>query len=95
MPTMTVIPNVELETLRESQDRALYREGIPMLVGLVDERVGARSRLDATESGRQLVLRMEQYRDGLGPNQRDGDMGFVISVLTAVAYEDFNKGAQA
>ena len=92
---MTVRPNVELETLRESQDRALHREGIPMLVGLADERVDAPSRAEPVENGRQLVLRMEQYRAELGPNQRDTDMGFLISVLTAVAYEDFNKGVQA
>ena len=92
---MTDAPNMELATLRESQDRALHREGIPMVVGLVDERVGARVGPLPDESGRQLALRMETYRAELGPNQRDTDMGFVISVLTAVAYEDFNRGLPA
>ena len=64
---MTGAPNMELATLRESQDRALHREGIPMVVGLVDERVGARGRPDPDESGRQLALRMESYRAELGP----------------------------
>ncbi len=92
---MTAIPNVELETLRESQDRALHQEGIPMFVGLADERPGAVPPVGTNLTGEILVARLTHYRDALGPHQRDTDMGFLISALTAVAYEDFDRSATA
>lgn len=92
---MTASPNVELETLRESQDRALHREGIPMFVALADERPESATAATADSTGEVLVARLAHYRDVLGPHQRDSDMGFLISALTAVAYEDFDRSVTA
>ncbi|MET3804120.1 hypothetical protein ABIB25_001106 [Nakamurella sp. UYEF19] len=86
--------NEALDVLRESQDRALHREGIPMFVGLADERPGqdrpAPGQTDI-DRGTAVVERMEHYRSALAAQQRDTDMGVVISVLTVTAYEDFDR----
>jgi hypothetical protein len=86
-------PSVELQVLRKSQDRALHMEGIPMFVALVDERsasdMPAPSNSEA-ERGGAIAARLEEFRTALGPRQRDTDMGAVISMLMAAAYEDFN-----
>ncbi len=91
-------PSVELQILRESQDRALHMEGIPMFVALVDERAGSGIPVapDAqAEGGRTLAARLGNYRSVLAGEQRETDMGVVISVLTAAAYEDFNSSVTA
>ena len=88
---MTAASNDELEILRESQDRALHREGIPMFVGLADERPGAAEPVASDPAGTALVARMQHFRSALGPSQRNTDMGLLISVLTAVAYSDFDR----
>ncbi len=87
-------PGVELQTLRECQDRALHREGIPIFVALVDERkdgnVPAPSQQDAN-AGKAVAARLSHYHRTLGPSRRDTDMGVVVSVLTVAAYEDFDR----
>jgi hypothetical protein len=92
---VTDAPKLELETLRESQDRALYREGIPMFVALADERGREPRSGPPDDDATNLVARLQHYRAELGPHQRDTDMGFLISALTAVAYEDFNRSVPA
>lgn len=86
-------PSVELETLRESQDRALHMEGIPMLIGLADERGGSfLAAADADDPAHAAVLsRIDHYRTALAPSQRENDMGVIASVLTVAAYEDFGR----
>lgn len=86
---------VELASLRESQDRALHMEGIPMLIGLADERGAAGSAVraaDAADPRHAAVLaRIDHYRAVLAPSQRENDMGVIASVLTVAAYEDFDR----
>lgn len=92
-PVSSATPSVELQTLRESQDRALHMEGIPMLIGLADER-GASVIVpaDADDPRHAAVLaRIEHYRAVLAPSQRETDMGVIASVLTVAAYEDFDR----
>ena len=90
-------PNVDLDVLRESQDRALHREGIPMLVVLSDEREGF-AEMAATgiqSDGQRLAGRVDAYRASLASAQRDSDMGVLISVLAVTAYEDFDRSVTA
>ena len=85
---------VELQTLRESQDRALHMEGIPMLIALADERGSATPpAVGGADDPRHaaVVARMDHYRSALAPSQRDTDMGVIASVLTVAAYEDFDR----
>jgi hypothetical protein len=88
-------PSVELQTLRESQDRALHMEGIPMLIALADERGPGRNTVPAAEAvdprHAAVLARIEHYRAALAPSQRDADMGVIASVLTVAAYEDFDR----
>ena len=89
--------NAYLAVLRESQDRALHREGIPMLVVLSDERADRETptTADGTPEARRLAGRMDEYRHSLAPDQRDTDMGVLISVLAVTAYEDFDRSVTA
>jgi hypothetical protein len=95
VPPPAVPPvSAELQTLRESQDRALHMEGIPMLIALADERVAASSSAAGTADDPRhaaVVARMDHYRSTLGPSQRDTDMGVIATVLTVTAYEDFDR----
>ena len=88
-------PGVELQTLRDSQDRALHMEGIPMLIALADERGGGKNSApagDATDTRHAAVLaRIDHYRAVLAPSQRESDMGVIASVLTVAAYEDLDR----
>lgn len=89
-------PSDDLAVLRESQDRRLEREGIPMVVALVSEVSPDPTVSGAPEQdGVELSRRMDAMRDSLAPNQRDGDMGVLISVLQAVAYADFDRSVLA
>lgn len=85
----------ELASLRESQDRALHMEGIPMLIGLADERGAARSAVHPADVGdprhAAVLARIDHYRAVLAPSQRETDMGVIASVLTVAAYEDFDR----
>ncbi|QNK79454.1 hypothetical protein [Nakamurella sp. PAMC28650] len=85
-------------TLREAQDRALHREGIPMFAVLVDERGSGgipQVTAEATDRGAErtaaVLARVQQYRTALAPTRRDSDMGVLISVLAVAAYEDFDR----
>lgn len=86
---------VELASLRESQDRALHMEGIPMLIGLADERRPVEPAGSATDVGdprhAAVLARIDHYRAVLAPSQRETDMGVIASVLTVAAYEDFAR----
>jgi len=83
-------PAVTLETLRRAQDRAFNKEGIPMILALVDERSGAtRPPAPTSGEGAGLADRMGVAKTALLPTARDDDMGGVISVLQAVSFTDF------
>ena len=83
-------PTVELQILRECQDRALHREGIPMFLALSDER-NATVPAPASRAHSAVVRRMEGLRQALAPTQREDDMGVVLSIITVAAYEDFDS----
>jgi hypothetical protein len=80
-----------LRTLRASQDRVLEREGIPMVLALVNEggpmpAVGSEA---VRAEGERLAAAMDRFREELVPSMREEDNGCLISVLVATSYEDF------
>ena len=86
----------EMNVLRESQDRALEREGIPMYLALVREGDAPpfpEVEAPAVEFGSGLAGRLDDHRAALAPSQRDGDMGVLITLLAAAAYADFDRSA--
>lgn len=86
----------EMDVLRQSQDRALEREGIPMYLALVREGDAPPfPEVDpsAAEFGTGLAGRLDGHRTALAPTQRDGDMGVLITLLAAAAYADFDRSA--
>lgn len=86
----------EMDVLRESQDRALEREGIPMYLALVREGHAPPfpvAEAPAVEFGAALAGRLDDHRAALAPSQRDGDMGVLITLLAAAAYADFDRSA--
>jgi hypothetical protein len=91
MPAVSLHPAMQL--LRECQDRALEREGIPMVLALVSE-VGPMPEVSddrARQEGRLLAGQMDELRSVIAPTGRDGDMGRVIAVLQVASYADFGR----
>lgn len=88
-------PERALATLRDSQDRVLEQEGIPMVLALFDERGPAPAAADPAvlDEGRRLAAAADAYRAALVPSSRDDDLGCLISVLQAVSFADFGGGA--
>ena len=80
-----------LATLRGVHARRFDREGIPMVLALVDERrPGADSPRAAQPSvladGERFARLTGAYRDGLLPDARDNDPWAQIVVLQAMSY---------
>lgn len=92
--TTPQVPDDALALLRESQDRVLELEGIPMLLVLADETGDPAEVLDATarEEGARLATLMDDLGQALTPSGRDGDLGRVVTVLQAASYLDFGQG---
>lgn len=94
---MTSVPlDAELALLRECQDRALEREGIPMVLSLVSE-VGPMPAVVSAAvraEGAALAESMDRVRAAVLPSSRDDDMGCLISVLQSVSYVDFGREGQ-
>lgn len=80
-----------LARLREAMTRAKNREGIPMLVGLVDERPGSTFPAATDEAvradGRAFATAIAEARQAMAPSVRDGDNGAVISCLVVSAHD--------
>lgn len=78
-----------LATLREAMARAQHREGVPMVVALVDERAPIPATVDAAAraDGAALAARVREIHRELAPTMRDDDNGGVISALVIAAYE--------
>ncbi|MFT4083746.1 MAG: hypothetical protein QM638_14285 [Nocardioides sp.] len=96
MPPESDTISAELALLRECQDRVLEREGIPMVLALVDERgtapaAPAVTDADVLTDGAALADAMTGYRDALVPSSRDDDMGCLITVLQTTSYADFGR----
>lgn len=81
--------------MRACHDRRLEREGIPMVLGLADERGPipvAGSEAQRAE-GQELLAVLDRYRDALVPWARDEDEGAVITAMQVLAYTHFAPGA--
>lgn len=84
-----------LELLRRSQDRDLAGEGIPMALALLDEvhevvetPSGGST---ASPADAALVAHLDALRAALAPDQRDGDLGVIASLLTAAAFHEADQ----
>lgn len=83
--------------LRNCHDRRLEREGIPMVLALVDERSGsmgiAEDATSRTEGAAYADL-LARYTDALTPPVvfDEGDEGGLITAMQVVAYEHFAPG---
>lgn len=68
--------------------RASEREGIPMIVALVDERGTMTTVADPAvrETGRRVASLMTKTRCELAPTMSDSDNGGVISALVIAAH---------
>ncbi|WP_194906535.1 hypothetical protein [Quadrisphaera sp. INWT6] len=88
---MTTTPHPHLALLREAQDRALESEGIPMVLALLDHRVGTGAERAAHAEGQRLAAAMDDVRGALLPGHRGSDLGATTAVLQAVSYADFGR----
>lgn len=81
--------------MRACHNRRLEREGIPMVLGFVDERgpiPTAASNAQLAE-GSALADVFDRYSAALVPWARDGDEGAVITAMQVLAYTHFAPGA--
>ena len=78
-----------LSTLREAMGRAKHREGVPMVVALVDERGPMPPAVDdaVRADGVSLAQRVCEIRHEVAPTIRDADNGAVISALVIAAHD--------
>ncbi len=76
-----------LGTLREAMARIRNREGVAMVVALVDERhpLPASSDPAARADGSALAARVQEIRRSVAPTMREDDNGGVISALMIAA----------
>lgn len=81
--------------MRACHDRRLEREGIPMVLGLADERRPIPVAADPAQraEGHAYADVFDRYADALVPWARDGDEGAVIAAMQVVAYTHFAPGA--
>jgi len=81
--------------MRACHLRDLDREGIPMVLGLVDERGAIPRSTDASAlaEGAAYRDRLERYHRELVPFAREGDEGALITAMQVVAYAHFEPGA--
>ena len=80
--------------MRACHDRRLEREGIPMVLGFVDER-GPIPPADGAQRDEGAAFAEVFDRDsaGLVPWSRDDDEGAVITAMQVLAYTHFAPGA--
>jgi hypothetical protein len=84
-----------LEVMRASHERRLEREGIPMFIGLVDERgtiPDAASDAQRAE-GTALAAIVERYHEALAPWARPDDEGALINAMQLASYTHFDGAA--
>jgi hypothetical protein len=81
--------------LRAGHERRLEREGIPMILGLADERGTIPRSTDdsALATGAALVDVVDEYTAALVPWARPDDEGAVITVLQVLAMTHFEPSA--
>lgn len=83
-----------LGTLREAMARVQHREGIPMVVVLVDERrpLPTTTPAGVRTEGLALAARVQEIRRAVAPTMREDDNGGVISALVIAAQELTDAG---
>lgn len=81
--------------MRACHDRRLEREGIPMVLGFVDERRAIPVNTDAAqlEEGAAFAEVFDRYTAALVPFARVEDEGAVITAMQVLAYTHFAPGA--
>jgi hypothetical protein len=81
--------------MRACHDRRLEREGIPMVLGFVDERgpIPAASDPAQLAEGAAYADVFDRFTEALVPFARDDDEGAVIAAMQVVAYTHFGPGA--
>jgi len=84
-----------LGLMRACHDRRLEREGIPMVLGLVDERGAIPEAATPAQQaeGRAFAEVFDRYSAELVPWARDDDEGAVITAMQVLAYTHFAPGA--
>ncbi|WP_337002316.1 MULTISPECIES: hypothetical protein [unclassified Microbacterium] len=82
--------------MRACHDRRLEREGIPMVLGLADERgpIPVAGSSDQRAEGAAFLAVLDRYRDALVPWARSDDEGAVITAMQVLAYTHFAPGAE-
>lgn len=82
--------------MRACHDRRLEREGIPMVLGLADERAPLPAGAGASQLTEGLAFAdvFDRYAAALVPWARDDDEGAVITAMQVLAYTHFAPGAQ-
>jgi len=82
--------------MRACHDRRLEREGIPMVLGLADERRALPVNTDAAQlaEGQRFAAVLDHYTDALVPFARDDDEGAVITAMQVLAYTHFAPDAR-
>jgi len=83
--------------MRACHDRRLEREGIPMVLGLADERGSIPANSDAGQlaEGARFAEVFARYSAALVPFARRDDEGAVITAMQVLAYTHFAPGAAA
>jgi hypothetical protein len=81
--------------MRAGHERRLEREGIPMILGLADERgvIPPSTDISTLAAGARLVELVDEYAAALVPWARDDDEGAVISVMQVLAMTHFEPSA--
>ncbi|QKJ18271.1 hypothetical protein [Microbacterium hominis] len=82
--------------MRACHDRRLEREGIPMVLGFVDERREIPVNSDAAQlaEGTAFADVFDRYSAALVPWARDDDEGAVITAMQVLAYTHFAPEAR-
>jgi hypothetical protein len=81
--------------MRACHDRRLEREGIPMVLGLADERGPIPTATAAAQlaEGAAFLDVFDRYSAALVPWARDDDEGAVITAMQVLAFTHFAPGA--
>lgn len=82
--------------MRACHDRRLEREGIPMVLGLADERRPLPANTDAAQlaEGAAFAAVLDRYAEALVPFARRDDEGAVITAMQVLAYTHFAPNAE-
>jgi len=81
--------------MRACHDRRLEREGIPMVLGFVDERGPIPANTDAAQlaEGAAFADVFDRYSAAIVPWARPDDEGAIITAMQVLAYTHFAPGA--